>query len=576
MKRLLFHIFFIVLIIFFYIVLSEKPNYEKKIVHYQKSNNIIDTFRKTKNMYPNKKALVDLNTGKELTFSEYWNMCCHFANKLQTFKTKNRVVCTIGYNSMEWFISCMGTLLGYWSFSGIYTTNKTDSFVYILNNCKAHVLVVDSVEQFQKIEPVLDNLIYLKHIVITSLISLKKMYKNIVIYDWKSFFDTTSKINFEKPYYIDGNKTATLIYTSGTTGNPKGVQISHNNINWTLERIVQSISINFRSGRIISYLPSSHIAGQLFDIYAPLLTSSTVYFADKTILKDKKVLVNTLKTVKPTIFVGVPRVWEKIYEGLNKKIGKSLKYYLLKYGLGRQTLKEKLGFGETMVMISAAAPLNKEVSEYLKSVGFNIHQIYGMSETTGPISSTLFGDNMLGVGKVLPGVRVVIDKKTQEILVSGGNLFTGYLGDYRKTLESFNKDGYFKTGDIGKIENGTLYVTGRMKELIITSGGENVSPVPIEDKIKKAIHGLDNCVVVGDRKKFLSVLLFVGKNKINVDLKKVFDKINKEAESNAQTIKKWKVVGDVLSVENEMLTPTLKIKRNKVIKKYNKIISSLY
>lgn len=317
--------------------------------------------------------------------------------------------------------------------------------------------------------------------------------------------------------------------------------LSHDNFIWNCRQI----EINFQSREkakevVVSFLPLSHVAAQCFDLFFGLYMAATVYFADKNALKGS--LVKTLRIARPTRFVGVPRVYEKLMEGLMKQLTNAhfpkrmlvnwaksfaLDHHLSRssghpvkkwqYLLARNTVLHKikvaLGLDRCVTLICGAAPLAMEVKKYFMSVDMPLLEVYGLSETTGPTS---LGDadhfRFDFVGKALPGTTIKIVNPDNdghgEILVKGRNVFMGYMDDEEKTKEAIDEDGFLHTGDIGFIdEHGFLSITGRIKELIITAGGENIPPNIIEESVKKELPCVSNAFLVGDQKKYLTMLV---------------------------------------------------------------------
>lgn len=335
------------------------------------------------------------------------------------------------------------------------------------------------------------------------------------------------------------NQCCTLIYTSGTTGPPKGVMLSHDNITWS----ALSASIHFSMTPVhevvVSYLPLSHVAAQLADIYMSLINAGTTYFANPDALKGS--LVNTLKEARPTAFLGVPRVWEKIHErmmdvgrktkGVKKCIStwakslgteanarKQLANYRKPTGYSVANIivfkqvKKALGLDRCKIFLSGAAPISPDIVKYFHSLDITLLEIYGMSESSGPHTSgvdTAF--NLGSAGRSIPGAETVIDKPDAEgngeVCMRGRNVAMGYLLKEETTDETIDDQGWLHSGDIGKLDDGYLFITGRLKELIITAGGENIPPVMVEDQLKSELPCISNAMLIGDKRKFLSILL---------------------------------------------------------------------
>jgi long-chain-fatty-acid--CoA ligase ACSBG len=325
-----------------------------------------------------------------------------------------------------------------------------------------------------------------------------------------------------------------LIYTSGTTGNPKGVMISHDNITWTALTAGRLLNIN-SDDITVSYLPLSHIAAQMLDIALPITFGSSIAFADANALRGT--LADTLREIRPTLFLGVPRVWEKFVEKIKSNFSglagfkKTVKDWATEIGIeGNVALQEKkdvpwgwwmadvlffrkirdaLGLDRCRAQYSAAAPIARETLEFMLSINVPVLEIYGMSECTGPQTIALPSIYKTGsTGKSIPGTELKIDPTTGEICYRGRHIFMGYLHDPEKTREAIDGDGWLHSGDVGEIDSdGLLRITGRIKELIITAGGENIPPVLIEDVVKSELPIVSNCMLIGDKRKFLSMLL---------------------------------------------------------------------
>lgn len=588
----------------------------------------------------------------DITYTQYYNQCVAAAKSflklgLQAFEA----VAILGFNSPECHISALGTIFAGGLTCGIYATSSAEICKFIAKDCKVNIAVVENQIQLDKFLKIRDDLPDLKAIVQYKG-KVAESYANV--YDWEQFLELgadkeTSEIESamenQKP-----NQCASLVYTSGTTGNPKGVMLSHDNITWTAKMLMKTYEqIQFGAEHIIGYLPLSHIAAQMADIYLAVTLGATVHFAQPDALKGS--LGTTLKEVQPTIFFGVPRVYEKIMERM-KEIGstitgfkRTLSQWAKKKGLqgnlGLQKghslpwgwtaanllvfkrVREALGFQQCKIFVVGAAPTRMETYEYFMSINIPLMNLYGMSESSGPHSLNLFSPGRWSVGsagKNLDGVRTKLDQPDEdgegEICFYGRNVFMGYLRDEGKTTETIDDEGWLHSGDIGKFdENGFLHVTGRIKELIITSGGENIPPIIIEDAILKEIPFLSNVMVVGDKRKFLSCLMTL---KCEMDLdtgeptdtlaplaktlienlgsqcstvsgiidskdRAVFtaiseglERANQRAVSQAQKVQKWTLLDADFSVPGGEFGPTMKVRRFFVQKKYAATIDAMY
>ncbi|OWK12437.1 hypothetical protein Celaphus_00003277, partial [Cervus elaphus hippelaphus] len=323
-------------------------------------------------------------------------------------------------------------------------------------------------------------------------------------------------------------------------------------ITWTAGSVARVYNLAYAPEKqevVVSYLPLSHIAAQMMDVWVPIKVGAFIYFAEPDALKGT--LVNTLQEVKPTAFLGVPRIWEKMHEKIKETVDKSSslrrKVFLWARNIGFKVnskrtpgtflgihvhrerdpsmsyrmakalvftkIKNSLGLDHCRIFISGAAPLNKETSEFFLSLDIPIGEVYGMSESSGPHSiSTSENYKFLSSGKIVAGCKNMLYQPSKdgvgEICLWGRHVFMGYLEQEDATMEAIDKEGWLHSGDLGRLDNqGFLFITGRIKEIIITAGGENVAPLPIENLVKETIPIISNAMLVGDKAKFLSILL---------------------------------------------------------------------
>jgi long-chain-fatty-acid--CoA ligase ACSBG len=539
-----------------------------------KNYTILSLLQYISKKYPKKIALkVKQNSKwKSTSYLEYYNHTLDFAESIREWIGSKINVGIFGSNSKGWFYAHMGAMLNGGSSIGIYPTSTSAICEYIINDAQIELLVVEDDTELKKLIGL--NIKSVKLIVYYAPISTDMINKfNIPVISMGNFVTKRSKLDT----YPTLDDVATIIYTSGTTGMPKGAIITHKNIMTSLYQTIsliknKSFINNIHHEQFISYLPLSHIAAQLMDIYIPIITVSTVWFAQKDALKTS--LNNTLLEVKPTIFIGVPRVWEKIVDNVQTELNNTgIKGSFAKTFMPSSIVKE-LGLHKCKLLMNIAAPLSNSSYNYLQSLGLILYNCYGMSETTGPISMSLPGLNKSGsVGS--PMMPIMISAES-EIMVKGDNLFMGYVGEKNTSV---NKDGWFLTGDLGIIDSeGFLYITGRKKELIITAGGENISPAPIENMLKDKLGKyFEYIIVVGDNKKFLSVLFISSEKYNNIThlIENAIDDINKIAISPVHTIKKWLIINTKFKIGNE-ITPTLKLRRLYIQEKYKKQIDDLY
>jgi long-chain acyl-CoA synthetase len=419
---------------------------------------------------------------------------------------------------------------------------------------------------------------------------------------------------------LEPSGLATLIYTSGTTGPPKAVMLTHDNLAWTA-RALLDVTKTAPGGRSLSYLPLSHIAEQQLTIHIPITGGSCVYFAESI---DK--LADNIKEVRPTLFFGVPRIWEKFHAAVSAKMAQTTGAkariaawargvgsrvsalrcagrepsgaLAIEYALARRLvftpLKQALGLDECEAMVSGAAPIGRDVLAFFASLDLVIQEVYGQSEDTGPTSFNLAGRTRIGsVGPALAGVEIKIGDDG-EILVHGRNVFAGYLDDAAATKEALTDEGWLRSGDLGRIdEDGYLHITGRKKEIIITAGGKNITPKNIEELIKESPL-VAEAVVIGDRRKFLTALVWLEPDRtrawmqergasgepanngdVRAEIQRVIDAANEKL-AKVEQVKKFAIGHRPLGIDTGELTPTLKVKRSKVAAAFAGQIDAMY
>ncbi|XP_078530567.1 long-chain-fatty-acid--CoA ligase ACSBG2-like [Lissotriton helveticus] len=583
------------------------------------------------------------------TYLQYHQQCRAAAKSfLKLGLERYHGVGILGFNSPEWFISDVGAIMAGGFAVGIYTTSSPEACRYVASNSEANILVVENHHQLEKILQIQDQLPHVKAIV---QYHDELMEKRPNLYTWKEFMQVGSSVPDEKLDAIiasqKANECCILIYTSGTTGQPKGVMLSHDNITWTT-KLFGNYTGKQEHENLLSYLPLSHVAAQSFDIWLTMRFGGTTYFASPDSLKGSP--IDLLKEVRPAFFFGVPRIWEKIQAAaqameskesffqktirtwargrgyaanLNRMNGSSSVpwgYSLANYLVLKKT-QDALGLDRCVLCISGAAPITKETLDYFMGLDLPVMELFGLSEDSTPHTvSVRSAFRMTSCGKTLPGCRSRIhmpDKEGNgELYIWGRHVFMGYLNMVDKTNESLNKDGWLLSGDIGKFDSdGFFYLTGRIKEIVITSGGENVPPVPIENALKEEVPIISNAVLIGDKKKFLSMLITL---KCTTDLKTLkpaddltpdainfcqqlgsratrvsdvvkskdpviykaiqegIDLVNQRAASNAQRVQKWALLEKDLSIDGGELGPTLKLNRHVILKKYEGVIDEMY
>jgi long-chain acyl-CoA synthetase len=526
------------------------------------------------------------------------------------------------YNRPEWVVMDLAAMSVGAAPAGIYTTSSPEEVEYIVHHAEATVVLVENRAQWEKIDKVRARLPSVKRVVLMR----GTRIDDPLAVTWEEFLSLGDAIaEDEVDRLVDSLEPtglATLIYTSGTTGPPKGVMLSHRNLAWTA-RAALDLTGAGPDDVLLSYLPLSHIAEQMLTIHGGCTTGACVYFAESI-----EKLADDLKSVQPTVFFGVPRVWEKFHAAVRAKLaaakgpkarllawarsvasrvharknrGEPLPGLLeLQYRLAQRLvfrkLREALGLGRARMCVSGAAPLGVDVLEFFASLDLPIQEIYGQSEDTGPTSFNSPGRTRYGsVGTPIPGVEVRL-ADDGEILVKGPNVFLGYYKDPEATAATMEGE-WLRSGDLGAFDrDGFLTITGRKKEIIITSGGKNIAPKNIEFDLKQ--HPLiAEAVLIGDRRPYLTALLVLdpdrlaalarehGADPTNLDanaapfvrsaVQKIVDTVN-ERYARVETVKKFHVLPRPLSIETGELTPTMKVKRAVVQKRYATEIEAMY
>ena len=557
-----------------------------------------------------------------LTWREYYHAVTTTARAFMALGLeKGKAVNILGNNCPQWFISDLAAIFAGAVPGGIYATSSPAQCRFIAGHSEANIIVVEDADQLAKIKAVWSDLPELKAVVL-----MNGRDPDERVYAWEDLppmaGKTPEEALDERMEAQDPDDCCTLIYTSGTTGDPKGVMITHDNATWTARRVVE-VTRARPNDELISYLPLSHIAEQVVSLLVPLTVGCTTWFAESL---DR--LGDNLREVRPTMFVGVPRVWEKIQAkvvtagarttGLKKRIavwarakGLANGYARqagepppLLYGLARQLVfakvHERLGFGRCRLFISTAAPIALDTLEFFMSLDIPITEVYGMSECTGPATVSLpepFRYRTGWAGPALKDTEIAIGEYG-EVLMRGRHVFQGYFKNEEATRSTIDADGWLHSGDVGEIDaKGFLKITDRMKELIITSGGENVPPQVLESHYK-AIPCLNQVVVVGDRRKHTAALFTLDTDRIadaaalagstaasaaeaaacprfRSYLQDQVDRVNAML-PRAWGVKRFVVLPAELTIDGGELTPTMKLKRRVIGSKYADEIEDLY
>jgi long-chain acyl-CoA synthetase len=593
---------------------------------------INEVFRNRVAKFRDRIAVEKKRDGKweQATWNEYYDKSSSLGMALvEAGVKKGDRIALLSENRLEWLFTDMGTLGIGGVVVPIYTTLTAEEIGYIIENSESKVLIVENRDQ-------LDKALTFEH-------KIKTLEKIVVIEPPDEEISGSKTISFDA-LLSQGKKSgepsdqrfrklseavmpediATIVYTSGTTGLPKGVMISHKNIMAVINSICK-IEPTFvdENDQSVPFLPLSHvferIAGHFYGMYAGITSSYA---------NSLETFAADVKEKRPTVVLAVPRVCEKVYQKITMQVGEQPKWKQMifhwghKIGIQISELKEKkktvpllmaikykiayvmifkklaeaLG-GRVRWMTASGAPTSRKIIQFFNAAGISVLEGYGMTECCAPATLSGLYDYRIGtVGKPLPDVDVKI-AEDGEILIKGDNVFAGYWKMEQETKDAFTEDGYLMSGDIGAFEDGFLTITDRKKDLIITSGGKNIAPQKIEG-LFLADPLFMNCVVIGERKNFLSALININlehakilaaRHNIDFDapeelLKdKDFLSIIEDhvAEKNAvlaryESIKKYTIIENEFSKESGELTATLKLKRSKVNKMYSASIEQMY
>ena len=494
----------------------------------------------------------------------------------------------ISENRPEWLITDLAIMLANGITVPAYTTYVERDYEYIINDCKPSIIIVSNYDQYKKIENIIKNKPFIKKIFSFELIDKLQKEKYL---DINSYLQKNQNINFNIPdLELSRKDPACIIYTSGTQGNPKGVILSHggilNNCEGGCELIKPFIS---KQSRFLTWLPLSHSYEHTVQ-FIQIGVGAKVYYAESI-----EKLIKNMNDCSPEIMTAVPRFYQNLYQKISSSFKKSkgLKKILIDetVKLGKKKIKkEKLNFfqnilnsvldrlvrskikkqfgGKLKTFVSGGGALDREVGYFLNSIGLPTLQGYGLTETSPVVSCNPIHDiRVETVGPPFKGNQVKI-AEDGEILVKGENVMIGYWNNEEETNKVL-KDGWLYTGDIGIFKDNYLIITDRKKDILITPGGDNISPIKIENELVNS-ELIDQAVVYGDNKPFLVALLVLNNEKNLIkheEIEKEIEKINKNL-TKIEKIKKFFIIKEKFSIENGMLTPTLKLKRYKIIQKY--------
>ena len=510
----------------------------------------------------------------------------------------------VSENRPEWFVSDLAIMVAGGITVPAYTTYTEDDYKYLIEDCEPSLVVVSNNEMLKKLNNSINKKDFIKKVI--TLDEKAKVTNSLNIINKEKYLDFNSIImnNLLAEDKIENNKLkrnspACIIYTSGTGGNPKGVILSHGGILNNLVGACEIMKPLFNSRPVfLTWLPLSHSYEHCVQ-FAQIAVGAKVFYAEKI----EKLLEN-ISEAKPTIMTAVPRFYQNLYNKINmnlkKQTGFKAKLIEATLRLGRKKLlNQKMTFFEKLLnfvvdklvrkkikkqfggnlkaFVSGGGALDKEIGEFLNSVGLPTLQGYGLTETSPVVScNPIHKIKVETVGPPFKGNQVKI-ADDGEILVKGENVMLGYWNNKEETDKAIN-DGWLYTGDIGEIdsEDGYLKITDRKKDIIVTAGGDNISPAKIENLFTNEPE-IDQCMVYGDKKNYLVALIVPSKDFLNdkEKINNVIEKINEKL-TLLEKIKRIQLINENFSIENGLMTPTMKVKRKKVIEKYKNQLEKLY
>lgn len=533
--------------------------------------------------------------------------------------------------TIEWVLCDIAVLCAGGVSNGIYPTDAASQVQYLCEDSATRVLIVENDEQLDKALEVRAQLPRLSKIVVVDMDGLRDLDDPGVI-GLATLREMGRAYNAQHPGEVDRRSKACqtkdlaiLVYTSGTTGKPKGAMHSHGGLTYTL-RGYNTLIARDESDEGMCFLPLCHIAERMGGEYYSLYTGAKLNFVE-----NPETIPENVREIAPTVFTAVPRVWEKFYSGVMISLkestrmqqaayawsigvgtqiadrvlagetvdaGLKLRFYLAKW-LALDNVRKLIGIHRARFLVTGAAPISPELVKWYLALGVPMLEVWGMTETCG--ASTGVPAHRMKPGSIGPAGEfneVRLDPQTGEILVRGPNVFMGYLNLPEKTAETIDADGWLHTGDVGTVDaDGYFRITDRMKDIIITAGGKNITPSELENELKFSPY-ITDAVVIGDKRAYLTAIVMIDQEnvekfaqdadvpfsnyasltrtpEVQALIQAELDRVNAKF-ARVEQIKKFFLLDTQLTAEDEELTPTMKLKRKLVEKKYSTQIESMY
>ena len=532
---------------------------------------------------------------KSFTWEETFKSIIKLSEEIKKINNNGDRCLLISENRPEWMISDLAIMLSGSITVPAYTTYIEKDYEYIIQDCTPKVLIISNKDQFSKVKNIINEKSSIKKIISFEDLELS----NDIYTNFKDIISNINNLKLDVPdIKISRKDPACIIYTSGTQGNPKGVILSHGGILNNCEGAITILNpIISKKPKFLTWLPLSHSYEHAVQ-FVQISVAAKVFYAESI-----EKLVKNMNDCGPEIMTAVPRFYQNLYQKINASFNKAtgfkktLIHKMIKLG-SKKINKERLSFlekiydsileklvrgkikaqfgGKLKAFVSGGGPLDKEVGTFLNAIGLPTLQGYGLTETSPVVSCNPIDDiRVETVGPPFKGNQVKL-ADDGEILVKGENVMLGYWNKQEET-EKVLKDGWLYTGDIGSFDGEYLKITDRKKDILVTPGGDNISPLKIENELVNS-EFIDQALVYGDNKPYLVSMIVLSddkKNSTKEEIQSEIEKVNKNL-TKIEKIKKFFISDEKFSIENGMVTPTMKLKRYKIIQKYKNNFENLY
>ena len=589
-----------------------------------------------------------LGVWHEITWATYWDSVLDVAHALLSLGVQpgDRVAIQ-AENRPEWLILDIATIAVRGVTVGLYPTNPSTEVQYLLADSGAEIHLAEDQEQAEKVMEVIDTLPGVRKIIHVEPRGFRKWRDDERFLFWDDFLEMGARHRAEHPGEVErrmadaaGEDVITLVYTSGTTGPPKGAMLTNDNFAFCVDKVINEEGRLGKGGLfggdsrpvgtediVLTYLPLCHVAERIFSTWTSVSSGCSLNFAESI-----DTVQQNLREVQPTIFFAVPRIWEKIHAGIiikgrdatffkrlwfllgmklagvigNKRVENdgdhtvlSAILYAIGYPIVFRPLKERIGLRRARYAATGAAPIAPEVIRDFLGMGIPMYELYGMTENSAIATTNFPGRNKVGtVGEPYPDIGFRIDEETGEIQTKHAGVFLGYWQNPQKTADAFTDDGWLRTGDVAEWVDGThVRIVDRMKDIIITSGGKNVSPSEIENSLKTSPY-VKEAMIIGDRRNYLTALIAIEmdvvgdwatrrsipyttyrdlseKPEVIELIQGVVNETNQKFASVEQ-IKKFRLIPKELDHEDGELTATQKLKRSAMSQMFGVLIEDMY